>query len=70
MLFRSRIGHIHFADSNRQAIGFGHTDMSGIAATLKSINYQGYISAEIFPLPDSDAAASQTIESFKKYFRE
>lgn len=68
--YQSQIGHIHFADSNRHAIGFGHTDISGIAATLKSINYQGYLSAEIFPFPDSDAAAAQTIESFKKYFRE
>jgi sugar phosphate isomerase/epimerase len=68
--FHHRIGHIHFADSNRKAIGFGHSDMSAIAAAIKSVNYQGYLSAEIFPLPDSDAAAKQTIQSFIKYFRE
>ena len=65
----NRIGHIHFADSNRRAMGLGHTDMTAIATAIKSVNYQGYLSAEIFPLPDSDSAALQTIESFKKYFK-
>lgn len=67
--YGTHIGHVHFADSNRQAIGFGHTNIDEIASSLKEINYKGYISAEIFPLPDSDAAAKQTITSFKKYFK-
>lgn len=62
------IGHVHFADSNRQAIGFGHTDMKEVAAALKNINYKGYLSAEIFPLPDSDAAAAQTIQAYRTWF--
>lgn len=62
------IGHVHFADSNRQAIGLGHTDIQPIAAALKTIGYQGGISAEIFPLPDQDTAARQTIDAFKLYF--
>jgi sugar phosphate isomerase/epimerase len=62
------IGHVHFADSNRLAVGMGHTDMAPIAQALKDINFDGYCSAEIFPKPDSDAAANQTIESFRKYF--
>ncbi|MGV8879692.1 MAG: TIM barrel protein [Sphingobacteriaceae bacterium] len=62
------IGHIHFADSNRQAIGLGHTDIQPIAAALKTIGYQGGISAEIFPLPDQDTAARQTIDAFKLWF--
>ncbi|MCC6287037.1 MAG: sugar phosphate isomerase/epimerase [Chitinophagaceae bacterium] len=63
------IGHIHFADSNRMAIGFGHTAMDEIASAIKKINYKNYISAEIFPLPDSDIAAQQTINAFKKWFK-
>ncbi|MBN8788079.1 MAG: sugar phosphate isomerase/epimerase [Terrimonas sp.] len=63
------IGHIHFADSNRMAIGFGHTDMDGIAGAIKKIDYKDYISAEIFPLPDSDIAALQAITAFKKWFK-
>ncbi|MEO6183230.1 MAG: sugar phosphate isomerase/epimerase family protein [Verrucomicrobiota bacterium] len=64
----NKLGHVHFADSNRQAMGFGHTDVAPIAETLRDMNYQGYISAEILPLPDSDAAAKQTMTSFRKWF--
>ena len=64
----NKLGHVHFADSNRQAIGFGHTDITPIARALREINYQGYISAEILPLPDSDGAAKQTMASFRKWF--
>ncbi len=59
------IGHVHFADSNRRAIGLGHTDSEALVLALKSINYQGYLSAEIFPLPTADEAAEQTIQSFR-----
>jgi sugar phosphate isomerase/epimerase len=60
------IGHVHFADSNRRPAGLGHTDFTPIFAALREIGYQGFVSAEAFPFPDSDAAARQTIESFKK----
>ncbi|MBI3191414.1 MAG: sugar phosphate isomerase/epimerase, partial [Pedosphaera parvula] len=49
----SYVGHIHFADSNRQAVGWGHTDMPPIIAALRDIGYTGYLSAEVFALPDS-----------------
>lgn len=61
------IGHVHFADSNRRAIGSGHTEMAPIMQALRKIGYQGYLSAEILPLPDSETAARQTIESFRRY---
>lgn len=57
------VGHVHWADSNRQAMGFGHTDPAPILAALRDISYSGYLSAEIFPLPDSGTAARQTLES-------
>jgi sugar phosphate isomerase/epimerase len=63
------IGHVHFADSNRQAAGMGHTDFAPIAAALHEIGYEGYLSAEVLPLPDSLSAAKQTIESFRKLVR-
>jgi sugar phosphate isomerase/epimerase len=63
----SLVGHVHFADSNRQAIGGGHTNVAPIMAALREINYRGYLSAEILPLPDSEAAARQAIESFRKW---
>ena len=61
----SRVGHVHFADSNRHAVGFGHTDMTSIFSALRDIDYDGYLSAEIFPLPSPEAAATQTITSFR-----
>jgi hypothetical protein len=41
--------------------------MTPIINALREINYQGYLSGEILPLPDSDAAARRTIESFRRY---
>ena len=61
------IGHIHFADSNRQAVGLGHMQIPPLIDALRSIGYSGYLSAEVFPLPDSDQAAHQTIRSFRNY---
>lgn len=59
------IGHVHFADSNRRAMGYGHTDPAPIVAALKEIGYKGHLSAEIFPLPDAKTAAIQTITSIR-----
>lgn len=64
-----RLGHVHFADSNRRAIGLGHTDIAPIAAALKDVGYTGYVSAEVLPLPDAANAARQTMASFRQWFR-
>ncbi len=61
------IGHVHFADSNRHAIGFGQTNVAPIVGALREIGYAGYLSAEIFPLPDAAAAARQTIAAFRAF---
>ena len=61
------VGHVHFADSNRRAAGMGHTDFAPVAAALREIGYEGYLSAEVLPLPDSLIAARQTIESFRRH---
>ncbi len=63
----SHIGHIHFVDSNRQAAGFGHLDFEPLISALKEIEYEGYLSAEAFPLPDSAQAARQTIDAFTRF---
>jgi sugar phosphate isomerase/epimerase len=60
------IRHVHFADSNRRAIGMGQTAIAPVVAALRDIGYAGYLSAEIFPLPDPLAAARQTIAAFRK----
>ncbi|MEA2020881.1 MAG: 5-keto-L-gluconate epimerase [Candidatus Caldatribacteriota bacterium] len=60
------ITHVHFADSNRWAPGCGHLDFTKIVQTLKKIDYQGYVSAEILPLPDPDNCARLTAEHLNK----
>jgi sugar phosphate isomerase/epimerase len=58
-----RLGHVHWADSNRRAMGLGHTAPGPIAAALRAAGYGGYLSAEVFPLPDPLAAARQSAVS-------
>jgi len=63
---KKHITHVHFADSNRWAPGCGHLDFNKIVNTLKDINYQGYVSAEILPLPDQESAAEITIKALNQ----
>jgi sugar phosphate isomerase/epimerase len=62
------IGHVHFVDSNRWPAGFGHIDFAPVASALYEIAYDRYASVEAFPYPDSNAAAQQTIETFRSLF--
>jgi len=56
-----RLWHVHIADSNRCYPGSGHLPFDAIFATLRKMGYEGYVSAEILPQPDPDAAAERTI---------
>jgi len=62
-----RVGHVHWADSNRRAVGLGHSQIGPIAAALAEIGFGGYLSAEVFPLPTPDAAAEASISSFRGF---
>lgn len=56
------IAYIHMADSNRLAPGWGHTDFNDIINSLREADYDGWLSVEILPKPDPDAAARQAAE--------
>ena len=62
-----KIGHVHFVDSNRRAAGLGHTDYGPIAQALSSARFDGFASAEAFPLPDPRTAAEMTIKAYRRY---
>jgi sugar phosphate isomerase/epimerase len=62
------VGHIHLADSNRQAAGLGHTPLEPIAQVLRLAGYEGYLSAEVFPKPDATTAAAMTFRTFQRHF--
>ncbi len=61
------IGHVHWADSNRRAMGLGHTDSNAIYRALNAAGYDKYLAAEVFPLPSPTEAASQTILSIEAF---
>jgi len=63
------IGHVHFADTNRLAVGSGHLSVQPLIDALGQIGYRGFLSAEVFPQPDSQSAAERTIRSFKQSVR-
>lgn len=62
------IGHFHLADSNRRPAGCGHTDIAPVAAALREIGFDGYVSAECLPWPDPDAAAERTVRAIRRFF--
>ena len=59
------VGHIHFVDSNRRPVGDGQMQYGPIIRALRSIGYDGYLSAEAFPYPTPEAAAEQTMNAFR-----
>jgi sugar phosphate isomerase/epimerase len=63
---REKCFHFHIADSNRWYPGAGHINFQEIADTLKEINYEGFLTAEMLPLPDPDTSAVKTIEYMRK----
>lgn len=62
------LGHVHLADSNRGPCGSGHIGMEKIGEVLKDIGYQGFVSAECLPTPDSSVAAEMTMKGFQRHF--
>ena len=68
--YHTQVGYVHFADSNRQAPGWGHTDFHEILASLKRIEYDGWASVEILPIPDPDSAARQAISYLRPLVEE
>jgi len=60
------VGHVHWADSNRRAVGLGHAALPAVVAALRRIGYRGWLSAEVFPLPTPLEAARRSIESVRR----
>lgn len=57
--------HIHVADSNRWAPGYGHLDFTGIIDTLQRMSYEGALSAEILAKPSPDEGLQKAISYLK-----
>ena len=65
MVCRSRLFHVHIADSNRWYPGAGHTDFGRVVSTLRGMKYDGWVSAEILSKPDLATATERTIKNIK-----
>ena len=65
---REFIGYVHVADSNRLAPGWGHMPFDEIFGILQDIGYDGWVTAEILPLPDPDSAARQAARFLRARF--
>ena len=57
----ARLWHMHVADSNRRAPGWGHLNIAEVVSVLTELGYRGCMSAEILPHPTVLDAARQTI---------
>lgn len=64
-LGKDYILHVHAADSNRWAPGYGHLDFPRIIGLLDRIGYSGYLSAEILPEPNSEICARVAIKTLR-----
>jgi sugar phosphate isomerase/epimerase len=62
--------HFHANDPNLKGPGFGKTDFVPIAATLKEVGYDGYVSVEVFNFDEGpETIARQSLAYLKQVFR-
>ncbi|MDB6018119.1 MAG: Xylose isomerase domain protein barrel [Pedosphaera sp.] len=61
--------HFHANDKNLKGPGFGEVDFKPIAAALKEVGYDGYVSVEVFKFEEGpEIIASRSIEYLKRTF--
>jgi sugar phosphate isomerase/epimerase len=61
------IAHVHANDENRRGPGFGETDFAPILKELAAINYDGWVSVEVFDYsPDPQTIATGSLATLKR----
>src|SRR5205807_4634999 len=61
--------HFHANDRNLKGPGFGEVDFIPIAAALKEIGYNGFVSVEVFSFDEGpETIASKSLEYLKVVF--
>jgi len=64
----NHLGHIHFADNNRHWPGSGCLNLEGFTEQIRNAGYDGVVSIECLPWPDSMTAAQNSLEFFHRHF--
>ncbi len=70
VLAAGKLFYAHLGDNNRLAPGQGLIDFRSILYTLRQGGYEGWLSAELLPIPDPDAAARLTVNAMRKWMCE
>ena len=61
--------YFHANDKNLKGPGFGEVDFAPIAAALKEVGYQGYVSVEVFNFEEGpEAIASRSLDYLRRVF--
>lgn len=61
--------HVHANDQNLKGPGFGDVDFKPIAAALKEVGYQGFVSVEVFKFEDgAETIAAKSLDYLKRAF--
>jgi sugar phosphate isomerase/epimerase len=61
--------HFHANDKNLKGPGFGDVDFKPIAAALKEVGYDGFVSVEVFKFEEGvETIASKSIEYLRRSF--
>ncbi|MBM3830143.1 MAG: sugar phosphate isomerase/epimerase [Verrucomicrobia bacterium] len=66
---RGGFAYFHANDANLKGPGFGNVDFKPIAAALKEVGYDGYVSVEVFNFEEGpEVIATKSIEYLKRTF--
>jgi len=61
--------HFHANDKNLKGPGFGEVDFAPLATALREVDYNGYVSVEVFKFEEGpEVIASRSIEYLKRTF--
>ena len=66
----SALGYIHLVDSNRCGPGQGHLPFGEVLNALLEVGYDGYLSFECLPEPDSETAIKHSLRYTKRLLKE